>query len=349
VWSWRENTDHSGIAQLQYSYGFFAESAKVVASHYPPGVHMRSHHLQETALRYFLEVVRRGSLTEASERLHVAPSAISRQIAGLETALGVQLFERHARGMVLNAAGELLAAHARRASLDAERTVEDILALEGLRSGKVHVAATDGFASEFLPALVVEFRRRFEGIFFELSVGTPAGVSDFVRNGDADIGLRFSRGPEKEIKIEYSQAAPMIAIMRPDHPLATSKAVTLKRMNAYPMALPKSDLTIRQLIDLACTRQQLRIEPVLTSNNIPILLKFVLEGGGISVSSEVSVHRLLTSGQLIAIPIRDRGLDMREIEVQTLAGRVLPHASQRFLDFLKQRLMQSTSETDDAN
>ena len=75
---------------------------------------MHAHQLQDTALRYFLEVAQVGSLTEASVRLHVATSAISRQISGLEQTLGTPLFERQPRGMVLTAAGEILAVHARR-------------------------------------------------------------------------------------------------------------------------------------------------------------------------------------------------------------------------------------------
>ena len=54
--------------------------------------------LQDTALRYFHEVAQCGSLSEASARLHVAASAISRQIAALEARLGTPLFERHPRG-----------------------------------------------------------------------------------------------------------------------------------------------------------------------------------------------------------------------------------------------------------
>ena len=164
-------------------------------------VDMRVRCLQETALRYFFEVARCGSLTEASERLHVAASAISRQIAGLEQALGTALFERHPRGMVLNAAGEILATHARRASLDAERAIHEILALQGLRSGKVRIAASEAFANEFLPPLIIAFRAGNEGIVFELNVEPPAQVSVRVRDGDADIGLRFSRAPDKEIKV----------------------------------------------------------------------------------------------------------------------------------------------------
>ena len=79
---------------------------------------MSLHALQETAVRYFLEVVRTGSVKEAATKLNVAPSAVSRQVARLERELDTLLFDRHARGMVPNAAGELLAAHAKRVQQD---------------------------------------------------------------------------------------------------------------------------------------------------------------------------------------------------------------------------------------
>src|SRR5450830_771004 len=94
--------------------------------------------LQETAVRYFLEVVRRGSITEAALTLNVASSAISRQIARLEDELDTPLFERVSRGMKPNAAGELLAAHALRAQLETERIGNELLALKGLRRGEVN-------------------------------------------------------------------------------------------------------------------------------------------------------------------------------------------------------------------
>jgi Bacterial regulatory helix-turn-helix protein, lysR family len=59
---------------------------------------MLSNRLQDTALRYFLEVVRSGSVSDAAARLNVSPSAVSRQVAGLEEMLGVPLFERRPRG-----------------------------------------------------------------------------------------------------------------------------------------------------------------------------------------------------------------------------------------------------------
>ena len=299
---------------------------------------MHANYLQDTTLRYFLEVVRVGSLTIASERLHVAASAISRQITALEQALGTPLFERRPRGMKPTAAGEVLAAYALRCSLEAERAVEAIQALEGLRSGQVRVATSEGFAAEFLPAVISAFRQQYPRIRFEMAVCASAEVSMKVRQGEADIGLTFSRVAERDIQVVHRQAAPVMAVMRPDHELARARSLTLSRLLAWPLALPDASTTLRQMIDVACSRQQLVVEPVLTSNQVSALLAFVMHGGGITMASKASVRQVIAAGAVVAVPLRDRGMDARDVELQVMVGRTLPTAVTAFLDHLQRAL-----------
>lgn len=108
---------------------------------------MLSSRLQDTALRYFLEVVRSGSVSEAATRLSVSPSAVSRQVAALEDLLGVPLFDRRPRGMAPSAAGEMLAAHARRGALEADRVVADIRRCRGCIPGWCGCAARPALPS----------------------------------------------------------------------------------------------------------------------------------------------------------------------------------------------------------
>ena len=298
----------------------------------------RAHLLQDTTLRYFLEVAQSGSLTEASARLHVAASALSRQIAGLEAQLGTPLFERHPRGMVLTAAGEILAVHARRTVLDAERALGEIGALQGLRAGQVRLATSDAFANELVPRLCVEFQRTYAGVQLSVIALPTAQVPDAVRSGAADIGLCFSRAPHKDIDVAYRQSAPVLALLPPGHPLTSAGSVTLAQMAAYPLALPPAETTVRQMIDIVCSRQGLQLSAVLISNHAKTVLNFVAHGGGLSVASEIAARHLVAAGAIVALPISDAGMDLRDLEVQTLAGRSLPVAVQAFMDLLKERL-----------
>lgn len=295
--------------------------------------------LQDTALRYFLEVVRCGSISEASQRLNVAGSAISRHIAHLEDLLGATLFDRHARGMVPSAAGELLAVHAQKSAHDAERVVHEMQALQGMERGRVRLASSEGFALEFLPRLISDFRRRHPGIQFHLGVFPPAESTRRVLLGDADIGITMSRSAEKDIRIELLQPSPVLAVVQRGHPLTRFQQVSLSQLQNYPVALPEMDTTVRQLFDIACSRQKVQIDPVLTSNYIASLFGFVKhEPEGVSISGEITMRYQIEREEMACVRLRDRGLDLRNIEVQTLMGRTLSRAAQSFLAHLKEQL-----------
>ena len=93
-------------------------------------------HLHSRALKYLDEVTRTGSIRKAAMSLHVTPSAIDRRILLLEEQLGTAIYERHASGLRLTAAGEILAQHIRRTLQDLERTRSEIEDLRGLRRGR---------------------------------------------------------------------------------------------------------------------------------------------------------------------------------------------------------------------
>lgn len=129
--------------------------------------------MHTTTLRYFLAVARLGSITGAAQQLHVAASAISRQIANLEAELNCVLFERRPRGMALSPAGELLADHARRVLLNSEQIAAEIRELHGPTRGLLRIASSEGFALDVLPRAIASFRTQYPGIRFELHTMPP--------------------------------------------------------------------------------------------------------------------------------------------------------------------------------
>ena len=296
---------------------------------------MPGHVLQETAVRYFLEVVRTGSVKEAAQKLNVAPSAVSRQVARLEHDLGSLLFERHARGMVPNAAGELLATHAKRAQQDNERVIIEISGLRGLRNGFVRVASAEGFAFDFIPTLIARFQEKYEGIRFHLDACAQSDIARRIRDGEADVGVTLSALPERGLKVELRHPSPVLAVMAGDHPLAGHRQLSLGQVVACPLALPLASSSVRQLLDISCSRQGLQYTTALTSNQADALVNFVAAArGSIAFYGELSLRTRLLAKSLVAIPLRDREMNERYLEVQTLAGRSLPDAGRAFVQFL---------------
>ncbi|MBD1553183.1 LysR family transcriptional regulator [Pseudomonas typographi] len=299
---------------------------------------MQLYGVQSTALRYFLEVVRCGSISEASQRLNVAASAVSRQVAKLERDMDCSLFERRARGMVLSESGARLAAYARKSELEALQVISEIKELHGLQRGLVRIACSEGFAMEFLPKAIADFRNAYGGIHFTLEVFPPALATAKARSGEVDLALTFSLSPEREIKVEYAAVGVIHAIVSNNHPLATRAHVSLAELQPYPIALPMANTTLRQLFDICCGVQGLYFEPVLTSNYFGTLYRFVMDEGGISLAGELTVHNRIEHKELRALPITDAELQARRIELQSMAGRTLPSAVAAFRDFLVGRL-----------
>lgn len=291
--------------------------------------------MQSTALRYFLEVVRTGSIAQACVRLNVAGSAISRQITRLERELGMPLFERRPRGMVMSPAGELLARHARRTFLDLEHVILDVRRLQGLKTGIVRVAATEGFALDLIPEAILAFRERYPGIRFDLDVQPPAAVTRKVRDGDADLGLTFTLAPAPGVRVEIEGRAPISALMTPEHPLSRKHAVTLADLREYPLALPATDTTARQLFDIACGLEGIAFEPTLVSNYMAALRAFAETGDGITIAGRITVLSQLQRSRLTVRPIAAAALDQRLYQVQTMLGRNLPEAVSAFLEHLR--------------
>src|SRR5260370_5203576 len=122
------------------------------------------------SLRYFATAARRGSIREAAEDLHVAQSAISRQIQKLEQDFGVPPFPRHARGVELTSAGKIFLRHARSSMRHTEPVRSELDALKGLRRGTINIQAIESLWPGGLPQAIMRFRARYPGITFEVIV-----------------------------------------------------------------------------------------------------------------------------------------------------------------------------------
>lgn len=282
--------------------------------------------LHGIALRYFVEVARTGSLAAASENLHVAVSAISRQISKLEQDVGTPLFERMPRGMVLTESGEILADHARRSLLEGDAVLSEISTSQALGSGAVRIGCTEGFTRSFLPRVLADHHAAVPQVRFMLRSGTPGEVEHWVAVGEVDVGVAFSTGDATRVRVEYSAEVPVCALLGPTHPLAARDLLTLADLQQYPVALLERGTTARQLFDWCCSMRGIKIEPLLSSNNSSALHAFASLADVITLGSRLSLTGLKDDLSLIAKRIDEPVLNQRVLWVMTMRERRLSNA-----------------------
>lgn len=291
-----------------------------------------------TALRYFLEVVDAGSLTLAAQKLHVAPSAVSRMVRKLEDEHQAQLFERHARGMVLTEAGQLLKAYARRASLDAERARAEIRELSQIGQKLIRVSANQAFGRELLPRVIGEFREIEPTVRFELNILQSSEINRRVREGEDDIGLSYNLAPPQDVHVQYARRMPLFAVMAPQHPLAGRDMLSMQDIGDYPVVLMGPGSTNRFFIDLCCMHEKIELNIAMTCNNQGAIQTCCQQWGAISFSGDLTVMTPTERGELVSIPMANSELHQRIMHIQTMAGRQLPTSVGRFVQALASRI-----------
>jgi len=141
-------------------------------------------------LRALLATVEAGSLSAAARRLGLTQPTLGRQVAALENDLGVAIFERVGRNLVLTEAGQHLIADLREMGAAAQRVMLSAAAQSQSVEGVVRITAADIYAGHVLPPLLDRIRREAPGI--RLEVLATGSISDLLRR-EADIAIRHVR------------------------------------------------------------------------------------------------------------------------------------------------------------
>ncbi|MGB7433601.1 MAG: LysR family transcriptional regulator [Ahrensia sp.] len=146
-------------------------------------------------LRVFHAAAQAGSFTQASESLAMSQSAVSRQISALEQEIGVSLFNRHARGLVLTEAGERLRLTAHDVFLRLESVKEELQDSRESPTGTLRVTTTVGLGAGWLTYRVQEFLELFPDMNIQLVLSNEE-LDLNMRQADCAIRLRQPRQPD---------------------------------------------------------------------------------------------------------------------------------------------------------
>jgi len=147
-------------------------------------------------VRAFLATVEEGSLSAAARALGLTQPTLGRQVAGLEVALGVTLFERIGKTLVLTAPGLELLEHVRAMGEAANRISLSATGQSQTIAGHVRLSVSDSFAAYILPPILAQLARIAPGIIVEVVVSNA--LSD-LRRREADIALRHVRPTEPDL------------------------------------------------------------------------------------------------------------------------------------------------------
>ena len=288
-------------------------------------------------LQYVDEVARTGSVRQASEKLHVAPSAVLRRIQDLEDELGTPIFERLPRGMRLTSAGEIFVGYIRTRAAELERVRSEIEDLQGMRRGQVRLISSQALAPSFLPRTVAAFRKRHSLVGFHIRVTDHTQALHALRTFDTDLALVFNLSNEADIEqlAEYEQR--LCVVMHRRHPLAREGGrIRLRDCTEYPLVMPNREMGGRQMIDQYLARRSLKLQPVIESNSFEFLCGYLRQEQALTF--QIQIGATSDDGELVSREIEDREFPKGRLVLASLRGRQLPVVAHSFVEHLKQAL-----------
>lgn len=294
--------------------------------------------MHASVLKYFVEVARCGSLRKASEKLYVAPSALTRQITKLEEEIGSELFDRLPNGMRLNPAGERLLKHVQTTLLDFQSVRGEIDALKGQRTGHIKVAAVDSAFLELLPAAVEEFAQVFPAVKYTMTGMSTMDVLQQLLSGRADIGVTFvGRLPVGVVSVCLAGLSPGV-IMAAGHPLAERAAISLSDCADQPHLTWGNQSQLTGALSNDFTKFWNELEPVLTCNSTAMVKRMIIAGMGISFFSKIAFLDELARGEVVWRPFEEPELSSIQIGIVIPTQRKLSAVAQNFVSRVERRL-----------
>jgi len=294
--------------------------------------------IHSSFLVYFREVCRCGSIRAAARNLHVASSAVNRQILRIEKELGIDLFVRHPAGIRLTEAGRLMLEHVERTMADAEKTLKSIRGLGAGGHALITIAGQESVIARFLPPVLVALHAEQPGVSTSFKAASGEALSELLVEGHADIALAFDPRPQANVEVVDSCELPVGAIMGPGHPLENRGRVSLAECAPYPLILPDESWPLRRLLDKEIARLDAPLN-ILTSSNSEEFLRTMFDHHlGIGFQTVMGIETMLEKGELVFVPL-DGDAAMRQVfAVCIRRNRRRDDVIQRLTDSLAKRL-----------
>jgi len=289
-------------------------------------------------IKYFIEVAKREHMTEAAEALHVAQSAVSRQILNLEKTLGVDLFIREGRTIRLTSIGKVFLEHMERAVKvinDAKQVVEQYTDPE---KGTIHIGFPSTLATYMMPTAISAFRRQYPEVNFDLHQQSYVDLSDSVLRGEVNIAL-IAPVPQSREKLKSTIlfTENIVALLPISHPLAGRDFIYLSDLREEAFVLFQKESMLRDLVIKYCKQEGFSPNIAFEAKDIDAIKGLVSASLGVSLVPEITVIDQ-TPRATVAVPIR-KPIVTRTVGMIVPAERDLLPTERLFYEFMKQFFM----------
>ncbi|GAB3700035.1 LysR substrate-binding domain-containing protein [Mariniluteicoccus flavus] len=279
-------------------------------------------------LRTLVTVVRTGSFADAARRLGYTGSAVSQQIASLERAVRLTLFEREAHSVRPTPAAEFLAEHAHEVLAVIAQLEDEVSGLAEGQRGLLRVGSFATASERIIPRWLAAHRRDHPDLEVHLDEGEPDQLLPLIADGELDLALVYRydlvprpwpRGIQRLPLLED----PLVLLLPESHPLADHHEVALGRLAEEVWINTTEPTSCAMCLQRLCAKEGFEPQIAYRSDNYAVIRGLVQAGLGIALVP--TLGHLETPG---VKAVRLAGVDVRRHIFLTHRGPAGPHVAQ---------------------
>lgn len=286
--------------------------------------------LEWQQLEYFQTVARVQHMTRAAEILSISQPALSRSIARLEAELGVPLFERQGRSIILNRYGRLFLKRVNRIIKEFNEGKQELKDLLDPGYGVVSLGFLHTLGPEVIPNLIGAFRTRYPKVKFQLNQNNSYSLIKQIELGEFDLCLITP--PETKLEIQWVKlwSEELFVIVPAGHPLENRESIMLTELADESFIFVKKGNALRQITDQVCQEAEIDPKIVFEGEELHTIAGLVASGLGVSLIPDI---KDLDPNKIARIRVRWPKCE-RAIGIAWVEERYLSPSVKQFKDFV---------------
>ena len=252
-------------------------------------------------LKAFLAIAEAKTFTAGARRVNVTQAAISMQIRQLEDEVGLPLFTRTPRRVILTEAGEHLLDRARKILREHDAAVAEIAEVAGAEYGRLRIGSASGtFAMNQLPAILHALKDKFPNSELTVASGTSERLVDKIMHGEVDMAFVSLPVDNLNITTESLFSDEIVAIAHPKHLLAKEKYISAATLAGEALILGERGGNTRRMIDEFFAAANVRPNVTMELSRQEAINKMVANKLGVGMAGAKSVARDIKEGRLVS-------------------------------------------------
>ncbi|MDA8227399.1 MAG: selenium metabolism-associated LysR family transcriptional regulator [Desulfitobacterium hafniense] len=250
-------------------------------------------------MRLFVQVAEEQSISSVARRLGITQPAVSNQMRALEEKLGIKLFVRKGKGLVLTPQGEITFQYANRLLAEWNELIENIRALSEEMAGKIHIGASHIPGEYLLPFYLASFQREYPKVRLKISIADSLQITEKLLAQEVDFAVVGASFDNDRIKSETWLEDRIKLVVSEQHPLNSKGGITLDDLYSYPMIVREHGSGHRRALEEALRQRGHSLDrfPIgLEAGSSEAVKNAVRSGLGYSFLSSSSIQTYAAEG-----------------------------------------------------